>query len=107
MSFIITLQPIPNQILTTTLEGSRYQITLKSASGIMAVTLDRDGIRLFSGLRTVSSIPLIPYRYLFADTGNFIFTTDNDELPAWRQFGVTQTLVYLTAQELQSISRGN
>ena len=54
MSVIVTLQPIPNQTLTTTLEGMRYQITLKAAGGIMAVTLDRDGQRLFSGLRTVA-----------------------------------------------------
>ena len=107
MSFIITLQPIPNQTLTTTLEGLRYQVTLKAASGIMAVTINRDGQRLFSGLRTVASIPLIPYRYLYPDTGNFIFDTGSDELPNWQEFGVTQTLIYVTAQELQGIRSGN
>lgn len=107
MSVIVTLQPIPNQTLTTTLEGMRYQITLKAAGGIMAVTLDRDGQRLFSGLRTVARTPLIPYRYLFSGIGNLLFDTDNDELPDWQAFGITQTLIYLTADELQGITRGN
>lgn len=45
----------------------------------------------------VAGTPLLPYRHLVS--GNFLITTENDALPYWPEFGVTQFLFYATEAE--------
>ena len=105
MSVLITLQSLPNQSLTSTLDGNRYQMTFKSAGSVMAVDIVRDNITLMHGARLVAGTPLLPYDY--QAIGNFIFVTDNDTLPDWQQFSATQSLIYFTQSEIQAIRDGN
>jgi len=55
-------------------------------------------------MRAVSGFPLIPYSYL--QNGNFTFITSNNEYPDWRQFGITQYLIYASKSELEEILNG-
>lgn len=106
MSFIITLQPIPNQTISTTFDGNRYEITFKAAGDIMAIDMIRDSVVLYRGLRIVAGTFLIPYRY--RENGNFFISTSvNDELPNWQLFGTEHQLYYLTASEIAGLRRGN
>ena len=41
---LITLQSIPNQEVIVTLDGYRYSIQIKSASGFMTYGVTRDGV---------------------------------------------------------------
>jgi|SRR5690606_28626949 len=102
MNFI-PLEAAPNQRLRIPLAGSRYELEIKKAAHIMCVTIIRDGLTLVEGLRCVAGSPLIPYPYL-ATSGNFIFLTENDELPDWRKFGSTQSLVFASAAELEALN---
>ena len=98
----ITLQSIPSQIAIVTLDGARYEITIKDAGGFMVCGIARDGVEILSpGFRIVSGSPLIPYRYL--ENGNFAFDIPEDEKPNYEQFQVTQFLVYASPEELESI----
>lgn len=97
----IPLEATPNQFLTVYLEGSRYEITLKMCNGILSASITRDGQTLFNGLRVVAGVPLIPYSYL--ENGNFIFTTEDEELPVYTKFGSTQALYYLTMAEIGAL----
>lgn len=101
MSFVIPLQPVPNQELTVTLEGNSYSIKLQALRNTMAVTLAINGVTILSGLRVVTGTPLIPYSYL--ENGNFIFIADNTDIPFYPDFGVTQTLLYFTNAELRAL----
>lgn len=98
----VPLEATPNQRLGIRLAGSRYEIELKQTGQVMSVTIIRDGVTLISGFRCVAGSPLIPYPYL-ATSGNFMFLTENDELPNWRLFGSTQTLVFASAAELEAL----
>lgn len=98
MTINVSILPIPNQRFGIRLDGDRYEIELKSCNNIMCVTILRNDILLVSGFRCVAGTPLLPYRYL--ERGNFIFVTENDELPDYTKFGSTQSLVYITAQEI-------
>lgn len=98
---IVPLAAVPNQSFTATLDNTRWVVRLVETEGVMAADVDRDGVRLLSGSRVLAGETLIPYRYL--ETGNFIFLTTGDDLPAWREFGVSQTLVYLSAAEMAEI----
>lgn len=101
MSFIVPLQPVANQSLTMVLDGSSWEIRLKALDQSMAVTVIRNNVTLLSGLRVVAEVPLIPYRYL--ESGNFIFISETKDLPFYPNFGLTQTLLYYSASELEAI----
>ena len=94
----VGISAIPNQSLSIQLGGRLYDIALREANGVMAATIARDGVTLVSALRITAGTPLLPYRY--QESGNFIMTTDEETMPYWDQFGVTQFLVYLSAAEL-------
>jgi hypothetical protein len=98
---LIPLEPIVNQKFSTRLDNSRYEITIKETRGIMAVTILRDDVTIVDSVRAVAGVPLIPYAYL--ESGNFAFSTANDELPDWTKFGTTQNLIYAGSDELEII----
>lgn len=97
--FEIALTQEPNQSFSIVLDGSRFDISLRDiGADLMAVTIARDGVTLLDGARLVAGTPLLPYKYL--EMGNFIFLVQGDAYPYWTEFGVTQSLLYLTAEEV-------
>lgn len=95
---IIPLSAIPNQEFSVRLDDTRLVLRLKEARGVMVADVQRDDLVLVSATRVLAGELIIPYAYL--QQGNFLILTVDDELPDWRQFGVTQTLVYLTEEEM-------
>lgn len=98
MSQIIPIQTMANQQFTVFLEGSNYDITLKATNDCMSVNLIRDGVVIIQGFRVVAGTPIIPFEYL--ETGNFIFLTQNDDLPDYTKFNISQFLYYYSTAEL-------
>ena len=101
----IPLQTVPNQSIVVTLDGVRWALTLKACAGVMAVDVDLNDVPILRGQRVVAAMPVIPYRRLqegvVAGAGNFMFVTVDDALPWWERFGVDQSLVYVTAADLE------
>ncbi len=97
----IPLSPVPNQSFSIRATDHNYELTIKAAKGIMAVTIVRDNIILLSNIRAVAQFPLIPYRYL--ESGNFLILTQNDDLPDYTKFGDSQTLIYANQDELEAL----
>lgn len=97
----IALQPVANQELSIQLDERRYVITLKETAGVMAATIVRDEVTLLSAGRIVAGTPLLPYH--FQQSGNFILTTEAEELPYYPEFGVTQFLVYVSDAEIEEL----
>ena len=97
----IPLQAIPNQSFTTTLEGARWEISIKDAGGVMVADITRSGTLLLQGQRLVAGTPLIPYQHL--EAGNFIIITENEEYPRYQSFGASQFLIYNTVAEMGAI----
>lgn len=102
MPQVLPLDAIPNQSFYVRLDGARYLIELKEANGVMAATIDRDGVRLVTGARCVAGYPLIPYGYLWAGFGNFLFVSDPGVIPYFTDFGSSCLLVYSSAAEIAS-----
>lgn len=103
MSIEITLQAIPNQELTIQLDDVRYALLLQEAGGIMAASLSIDEVVVLQGIRVVAGGPLFPYKYMEGDGGNFIFVTESEEIPFYTEFGITQSLIYLTVAEIEAL----
>lgn len=95
---IVPITAVPNQSFSALLDGARVVMRIKEANGVMVADIDRSGVRLLSATRALAGEPLMPYHYM--EGGNFIFLTLGDDMPDWRQFGVTQQLVYITAAEI-------
>lgn len=92
---------VPNQSLSVRVDETRLVLRLKEANGVMVADLERDNETIILGTRVLAGEPIIPYRYL--EQGNFLILTINDELPDWNLFGISQTLVYLTAAEVDAL----
>lgn len=94
----VSIAAVPNQTLFVQLDQQAYTISLRTTGSDVAVTIVRDEITLVEGSRIVTGTPLLPY--LHQESGNFVLSTQDDELPDYSQFGVTQFLTYLSADEL-------
>lgn len=99
---VVPLAAIPNQAFTLTIDNVRWSLAIKEARGVMCANVARDGVTLLYGCRVLAGEPVIPYRCL--QTGNFIFITNEGNAPDWRLFGVTQTLIYLSADDLAAVA---
>lgn len=97
----IPLQATPNQTLSVLLDGARYTLAIKEANGCMVADVTRDDTDLLYGALIVAGSPIVPYAYM--EAGNFLILTEDDELPYWDQFETTQSLIYVTADELAAL----
>lgn len=96
----IALQPVANQELSIPLEGARYVLTFKEANGVMVATVVRDDVVVARNTRVVADDLILPYRAQWFGFGNFVLFTQDEEIPYYDQFGITQFLVYATVAEL-------
>ncbi len=95
---LIPLQAIPNQSFTIVLDNNEWSFTIKITNGIMSVSLLLNNNLIIQNVRTVANEKIIPS--IYEESGNFLFLTQNFQLPDYTQFGITQTLVYVNAAEL-------
>jgi hypothetical protein len=97
----IPLEALPNQSFSIRLDDDLYSFELKTIQDVMTVTIYRGQTLIQQGLRAVAGAPLIPFKYL--QSGNFLFITENEALPYWTEFGVTQQLLYFSAEEIAAL----
>lgn len=100
MSQVIPLSAVANQSLSVPLGDARYDLRFHDLGGMMAVDISLNDQVLVLGSRVAGNAPLIPFRYLEGDGGNFLFLTEPGAIPYWESFGTTQTLLYVTPEEL-------
>lgn len=93
----ISLQAVPNQRVTVSLDGAAWDIEIKCCIQYMEASIWRDGEPVILGQRIVEGGLLIPYRYL-AVNGNFFI--DGNDPADWREFGRSQNLCYIPAGDL-------
>jgi len=95
---LVPIQAVPNQSFSLTLDGNNYVLGIKYTNGCMSVSIVRNTVQIIENMRVVAGQLVIPFRYL--ESGNFFFTTANQQLPNYEQFNITQQLIYLSADEL-------
>ena len=103
MSEIVPLEIIPNQSLSIQFDDVRYDIRFRDIGSMMSADISINDEVILEGHRVVGGFPLIPYKYLESPGGNFIFTTELGDIVYWDQFGITQSLIYFTPDELEAI----
>ena len=100
----IPISALPRQSFSIQLGQSFYDFVITACQDIMAFTIVRDGTLIVSGQRAVAGYPIIPYEYL--EDGNFLVLTNDEEYPDYTQFGITQSLMYITQEELSALRAG-
>lgn len=98
---IVPLQSLANQQLAFIVDNNQWDITLKATNGVMSATILLNSVLLIENLRCVAGTYLLPAEYL--ESGNFVFTTLNGQLPDYTQFGTSQQLFYLTQAEMDAM----
>lgn len=94
----VPIQALPNQEFTIILGGSTWDFTIRNANGVTVVSILRDSVPVLSNARAVAGAFIIPS--IYEENGNFFFATANQQLPDYTQFNITQSLIYVTADEL-------
>lgn len=96
---VVPLEQLPNQSLSINVDGNRWDLRIKVATNSMVIDISLNDQVIILGQRITVGWPVIPYDYL-ATEGNFIFLTENEEMPDWNMFGITQQLLYVSPGEL-------
>lgn len=102
----ITLQAIPKQSLSIVLAGLLYDIDILSTNGCVSLNVARSSVRVVSGQRAVAGQLVLPFALQEDGEGNFMFLTQDGELPAYDQFTSTQSFLYASNAELESVRDG-
>lgn len=101
--FNIPLAAVPNQSLSVTLSSNQYDLRIHDCgNGVMSIDLSINEVIILLGIRLIPNYPVIVSEY--AQNGNFILQTANDEYPDYTRFGVDQFLIYANPTELEAIN---
>lgn len=97
----IPIQAIPSQTFdyVDSLNNS-WNIGIRNVGMQMAFTFSLNGTVIIQNVCAVAGYRIIPYDYL--ETGNFVLITQNYQVPDYTQFGTTQSLLFLTEDEILS-----
>lgn len=99
----IELYNIPNQEFEIEYDNIKYKIkfrTIQNNFTIADIYIDNELVK--SSVRCCPNMPIIPYNYLRRNGGNFVFYCINGEYPHYTLFNKTQSLLYITSEEINS-----
>lgn len=99
----ISLQSVPNQSFSFNIAETAFDVTLKTSDSLIA-DISINGETVIQGVRIMAYRPVLPYAYLSQSAGNLFFITENGAAPSYELFGVTQTLVYASEEEVESLN---
>lgn len=91
----------PNQQFSVDIANNRYEFLIKDCDGFMVIDITCNHQILIQGQRLLLNTPLIAYPY--REQGNFILTSDKDELADWQKFNISQFLYVISDAELAEI----
>lgn len=100
---VVALQAIPKQSFTVVLSDLLYDVDLIETNGCMSMNVTRAGEVVAAGQRCVAKQLVLPYAALEDGLGNFLFLTQNNELPYWQLFTSTQALLFASNAELEAV----
>lgn len=96
----IPIANLPNQRLSVRIDSVVYDFWIRAAGSLVLADVTRDGVTVIQGQRIVPGAALVPYRYLLPENGNFYVLTEGEAYPDFELFGISNFLLYVTADEL-------
>lgn len=99
----VSLKQLANQELSIALENSRYVIRVIETNTMMAITITKDDVVLVENARLLPNGFILRTHLVDPDAGNFFMFVQDDQIPMWNNFGITQFLQYFTSDELEAL----
>jgi hypothetical protein len=99
----ISLLKVPNQSFSVQLDDQRYVLQIKESNGSMSCSTSINEVVVSSGVLIVTNSFLIPFPYLEGEGGNFVFTSDNENIIYFENFESSQFLFYLSPEEVSAV----
>lgn len=99
MPQLIRLSKQPNQSFSFSAGRNIFLIRIGQSHGCMFADVVINGSTIVTGQRLCAGIMVLPYRRYWTK-GNFVFETQNDELPWWENFGSSCHLYYMAPEEI-------
>lgn len=98
----LNLQAVPSQTLTyLDTAANQWEIGVKLTELSVAFSFTLNGELLLENITGAAGFRLIPYNYL--STSNFVLVTQNQQIIDYTQFGTSQFLIALSAEEVASL----
>lgn len=110
----IPLLTVPNQEIETVINSTAFNIRLHTINGKtyfdkwnrpdhIAITLADvyiNRVLICAGVRCIPNVPIIPFRYIWEQSGAFFFSCLDASYPYYELFGATQRLFYASPDEI-------
>jgi translation initiation factor IF-1 len=100
----VNLQQLPNQEFSIALENSRYVVRVVQTNTMMAITITKDDVVLIQNQRLLPNDFILRSNLVDADSGNFFMLVQDESIPVYTAFGVTQFLTYIDSDELEALN---
>lgn len=99
---VLPINAIPNQQLSVLLDGNQWDINLKLTNGGISCSLSRNNEVIVQNARVVAGMRILQAKY--QEAGNFAMICNDQAVPDYTQFGVTQFMVYISQAELDALA---
>lgn len=98
----VPLANTPNQTFSIVLNGLDYRIALRTIQDITFMSCWVNGDLLFHNQICTPNNWVNHYDYISVN-GKFYFRCLNNEYPNYKSFGITQSLLFLTPDEVEKL----
>lgn len=95
----VPVQPIPNQLFSVMIGNVDYQVELRTIQDTAFMSVWANGDILFYNQLCTPNNFVNPYNYV-SKNGKFYWKSLDGEYPYFKNFGNTQHLLFLTAEEV-------
>lgn len=96
----VNIKSVPNQVVDYIFNSTDfYSIHIYTLNGLTYTDISRNGNQLTNGVLAFDGVNLIPSAVL-TNGGNFRFSCVNKDSPYYKNFGLSQRLIFYTNDEL-------
>lgn len=96
---VLPIKTLPNQQLSVILNSNQWDIFIRDVNGAISVSLSKNSVMVAENARAVAGVRILQAAY--QEDGNFAIISNNQSVPDYTQFGITQFLVYISPAELE------
>ena len=93
---ILPIKQVPNQSISTIVEGVSYDLAIKTIANITYASISVGDELKVQNIKCNINQPIMPFKYMHPDAGNFIFTSVDDAYPSYENFNVSTQLQYIS-----------
>ena len=91
----------PNQSFTFSTDNGTVEITLSTIDDITLFSMSSGGNNIISSVKVPANELIIGYKHIQEQYGDFIFTTDDNNYPNFKDFNQSNKLYWLNYDEVK------